>query len=107
MVSAVLKTRPFSSRSPRTEASFDAISARSFNAASLKPLATTETHRLRQAVPGHGVAHPPMAVPDMGCQRAILLHLVQLGRLDQRQGVFLRVGDMGLQRGVKFRELHR
>src|SRR5208282_5765821 len=61
-------------------------------------------HDLLQIVgqpgPGGGIGAQPVAVPHMVGQRAVFLYLVELRRLDQGQRVFLRIGDMGLQRRV-------
>ena len=53
---------------------------------------------------GTAVAQDPVAAPAMVGQRAVLLHLVQLGGLDQGKRVLLPVDDVGLQGGVEFVE---
>ena len=59
----------------------------------------------RQASPGAAVGDEPEAVPDVVGERAVLLHLVELGHLDDRQRVLLRVDDLGLQRRIDLAEL--
>src|SRR5947207_8549656 len=50
------------------------------------------------------VTEDEMPVPRMRGQRAILLHFIQLGALDQCQRVLLSVDDLGLKRRVQFAE---
>src|SRR4051794_12259618 len=58
-----------------------------------------------QRFPGPAIGDEPEAVPDVVADGAVFLHLVELGDLDDRQRVFLRVDDAGLQRRIDFAEL--
>src|SRR5579885_1589193 len=59
----------------------------------------------RQLAPGTAVGDEPEAVPDVIGERAVFLHLVELRHLQDRQRIFLRVDDLGLQRGINRSEL--
>src|SRR5947207_14313331 len=53
------------------------------------------------------VTEDEMTVPRMPGQRAILLHFIQLGALDQCQRILLSVDDLGLERRVQLAERYR
>ena len=61
----------------------------------------------RQLLPRRDVERGVEAGPDVVGQAAILLHLEQLGGVDQHQRVFLPVHDAGLQRAVDLVEIDR
>ena len=81
------------------------MSSRCFRPASLIASATIVLQVGGQAAPSAAVGDEPEAVPDVVGERAVLLHLVELGDLDDRQRILLRVDDLGLQRGVDLAEL--
>src|SRR5471030_180843 len=60
-----------------------------------------------QRLPRLLVGQEPEAVPHVVGDGAILLHLVELGRVDQRQRILLAVDHVGLQRGVDLAEVDR
>src|SRR5574337_283387 len=60
---------------------------------------------VRQFLPGAAVAEDPIAVPDVAGQTDGLLHLVELRRGDDGQGVFLALDNLGLQGGIQFVEV--
>ena len=57
--------------------------------------------------PGAAVGQEPEAVPHVVGQRAVFLHLVQLGGRDDRQRVLLALDDLGLQRRIDLAEIDR
>src|SRR3954451_6148983 len=60
---------------------------------------------LGQSHPSPPVRKCPKAVPHMICKGYILLHLVELVELDERQWIFLASNDFGLKGGVEFAEI--
>ncbi len=58
-----------------------------------------------KGVEGAGVGDEPEAVPDVVADRAVLLHLVELRHLDDRQRIFLRVDNACLERRIDLAEL--
>ena len=61
-------------------------------------------HVLRQGLPDLAARNQPEAVPGVIGERAEFLDFVEFCGFDQRQRIFLAVGDLGLQRGIGFVE---
>ena len=59
------------------------------------------------AAPRCAVRHHPEAFPHVAGERAELLHLVELRRVDQRERIFLPVDHLGLQRRIDLDEIDR
>ena len=59
-----------------------------------------------QAFPGALVGEEPETVPHVVGQGAVFLNFIQFGRSDDRQGVFLAVHHLGLQRGIDLAEVY-
>src|SRR4051812_28794932 len=58
-----------------------------------------------QRFPGPAVGDEPETVPDVIADGAVFLHLVEFCDLNDRQRVFLRIDDAGLQRRIDLAEL--